>query len=71
MSKRPLPTPLMFAVHRRAVILTQFRWQVVAETTEAMARLQRIIGDLVLPALQRFADTLEAMDLDALDDEQE
>ena len=61
----------MFAVHRRAVILTQFRWQVVAETTEAMARLQRIIGDLVLPALQRFADTLEGDGLDALDDEQE
>lgn len=71
MSNSPLPTAQMFAVHRRAVILTHFRWQVVAETTEAMARLQRIVGDVVLPALQRLADTLEAMDLDELDDEQE
>lgn len=69
MSKRPLPTPLMFAVHRRAVILTQFRWQVVAETTEAMARLQRIIGDLVLPALQRFAEELENVEIDGAEDE--
>ena len=69
MTNYPLPTPQIFAAHRRAVILTQFRWQVVKETAESMARLQRIIGDIVLPALQQFADTLEAMDLDELDDE--
>jgi len=71
MTNYPLPTPHMFAVHRRVVILTQFRWQVAIETTQAMTQLQRLIGDAVLPALQRFADALGSMDLEGLDGEQE
>lgn len=51
--------------------MTQFRWQVVAETAESMTRLQRIIGEAVLPALQRFAEELESIDLEGLNDERE
>jgi len=71
MTNYPLPTPMMFAVHRRAVVLTQFRWQIVAKTAEATTRLQRIVGDVILPALQQLADALRSVDLDELDDEQE
>ena len=71
MTNYPLPTPQVFAVHQSVVAMTWFRWQVVADTAQAMDHLQRIIGDAVLPALQQFADALASIDLDKLNDSQD
>lgn len=71
MKKYPLPTPQMFVVHNWVVTLTQFRWAIVDQTAQSFADLQRTIGDAVLPALERFAEELEKIDPEILDDEQE
>ena len=71
MKQYPLPTPQMFVVHNWVVTLTQFRWIIVEQTAKSFADLQKTIGDAVLPALERFAEELEKIDPDGLDDEQE
>lgn len=71
MKKYPLPTPQMFFVHDWVVTLTQFRWLIVEQTAQPFADLQRTIGDAVLPALERFAEELEKIDPEDLEDAQE
>ena len=70
MKKYPLPTPQMFAVHHRVVSITQLAWA-MSEIGQSMSKLQQTLGDVVLPALKRFVEELEKIDLEGLDDEQE
>jgi len=54
----------MFAVHAYAVLITQFRWDLVEQTSQSFAALQRVIGDSVLPALEQLAEILKRLEID-------
>lgn len=70
MTNYPLPTPQMFAVHHRVISITQLAWA-MSEIDQAMSKLRKTLGDVVLPALKRFVEELEKINPDDLDDEQE
>lgn len=70
MKKYPLPTAKMFAVHHRVVSITQLAWA-MSEIGQSMSNLQQLVGNLILPTLKLFGETLESLDPDGLDDEQE
>jgi len=71
MKKYPLPTPQMFVVHDWVVAFTQIQWTIVEQTAQSFADIQRTIGNAVLPVLNAFAEELEKIDPEDLDDEQE
>lgn len=66
MTNYPLPTPQMFAVHRRVVVFSRVAGEII-ELGQSTSGLLQAIENATLSALQQFADTLEAMDLDELD----